>query len=114
MVMNKLIIAMPLVLGLAGCANGVNAIATDINTLTGALSSPAATQAAANLKAGAQAVLCDISSAANVGVQLAQAVSAKQAIIKDAQTVYVVSSTLCAALGGNTIGTAVVPTSVSP
>jgi hypothetical protein len=68
---------------LAGCAQlgqdfaaGAASVATGVNAVAGALSSPAATQAAANLKAGSQAIVCDFSAVANAADQIALAVKA--------------------------------------
>ncbi|MGD1035903.1 MAG: hypothetical protein ABR878_01665 [Roseiarcus sp.] len=106
--MKGLVLSCALALGLAGCASAVNTAVSDINSLTGALSSPAATQAAANLKAGAKALACDVSGASALADQIAAAVKAGTAVIRDASSVYVVSSDVCAALGGAPIGPAIV------
>jgi len=103
---------------LAGCAQlgkdfvvGAASVASGVNAVSGALSSPAATQAAANLKAGAAAIACDVSSASTVWTQINAAIAAGKAITRDAQTIYAVSSILCTSLGGTVLGPEVVPAS---
>jgi hypothetical protein len=92
--------------GLAGCA----AVDSQITQLATTLSSPAATQAAANLKAGAQAIACDFSAVANATAQIADAVEAG-GVKRDAQTALVVSNIVCTSLGGTPMGTVIVPAS---
>ena len=77
--MNKLLIALALAASLAGCAQ----IASGINAVNGALTSPAANQAVANLKSGSQAILCAVANTAAVAGALEQAVNSGQAIVKD-------------------------------
>jgi len=91
-------------IALSGCS-----VTSGINSITGALTSPAANQAVANLKAGSQAVLCTIAGLANETNAVATAVNAKQAIIVDSQTAYVISGSLCTALGGTVGATVTVP-----
>lgn len=101
------------ILGAPGCASqcSVTDVACNLNADAGALSSPAANQAVANIKAGAKAIVCAVPSVAQIADQIAQQTKAGQVAIKDAQTVYAVSSTVCAALGGTSTGTATVPAS---
>lgn len=105
-------------ISLAGCAQfgkdfaaGAASVASGVNAVAGALSSPAATQAAANLQAGATAIACDVSSASAVWTQINAAIAAGKAITRDAQTIYAVSSILCTSLGGTVLGPEVVPAS---
>jgi hypothetical protein len=125
-----------LALGLAGCAgpagtsatsgattstgaSPVSGLVSGINSVTAALSSPAANQAAANLKVGATAFVCAVGSVSGIATQLNTQLKAGSALIRDSTDVYVVSSTLCTALGGNVAGrepvsntaTASIPTS---
>lgn len=93
-----------LAIGLSGCV-----ISDDINSITASLSTPAATQAAANLKAGATALLCTISNVSAVAQGLNAQVKAGTVMVRDTNTVYIVSSTLCASLGGTVTGSATVP-----
>jgi len=95
-------------LSLAGCAQ----IANGINEVSSALTSPQTTQAVANLKAGSQAILCAVADVSAVGEALTNALKAKQAIVADAQDVYVVSGALCVSLGGKVVSTVTVPASV--
>jgi len=92
-------------LGVTGCAT----ISADFNQVTKDLSSPQTTQAVANLKAGSAAVLCAIAGLSNETSAIAAAVNAKQAIIKDSQTAYVISGSLCLSLGGTVGATVTVP-----
>jgi len=98
-------------IALSGCANVIDAATDDINKVAAALSSPAATQAAANLKARSQAIACDFSAVANAADQIALAVAAGKAVQKDAQTALVVSDIVCKSLGGTPMGTVAVPAS---
>lgn len=100
----KKLIPLFLLAPLCGCAQ----VASGINQVNGALTSPAANQAVANLKAGAQAIVCSIANISAVATQINADVKAGSAVIKDTQTVYVVSSDVCKALGGTVTGTAVV------
>ncbi|MGD1016758.1 MAG: hypothetical protein ABR863_10020 [Roseiarcus sp.] len=98
-------------IALSGCANVIDAATDDIAKITATLSSPAATQAAANLKAGSQAIACDFTAVANAADQIALAVAAGKAVQKDAQTALVVSNIVCTALGGAPMGTVTIPAS---
>jgi hypothetical protein len=104
-------------LALSGCAgftNAANSVAAGINTVSAAASSPAATQAVSNLKAGAQAILCDVGNVSAVATQVLTAVKAGKALIADTQTVYAASSIVCASLGGSVIASGVtVPTTAT-
>jgi hypothetical protein len=97
---------------LAGC-NGVTNAVNGIDAITGALSSPAANQAAANLKTGTTAVVCDVGNVAALASKIEAAIRAGSALVKDTADVYTVSSSVCAALGGASQGTATVPPSAS-
>lgn len=89
---------------LAGC----NSVTNDINSVTGALSSPQATQAAANLKAGSQAIVCAVNGAAAAYDQIAIAIKEGKAAVNDANNILTVTKTLCTALGGVPSGTVTV------
>jgi hypothetical protein len=104
-------VAVAAAIALSGCANVIDAATDDIDKVAAALSSPAATQAVANLKAGSQAIACDFSAVANAADQIALAVAAGKAVQKDAQTALVVSDIVCTALGGRPMGTVAVPAS---
>jgi hypothetical protein len=95
-------------LSLAGC--NATKVASDINTVNAALTSPAAQQAVANAKAIGMTAACVISGdAAKVqalNAALAPLVSAKQAklmarVNNAVAIVGVVNSALCANLGGS-------------
>ena len=100
--MNKLITILS-ALGLLSLTCGCASELAKFNSIVG---SPQATQAVANLKAGSQAILCTIAGLANETSAIATAVNAKQAIIRDSQTAYVISGSLCLQLGG-TVGASV-------
>jgi Ca2+/Na+ antiporter len=91
-------------LALSGC-NAVD----NINSVTGALSSPQATQAAANLKAGAQAIVCAVNGASAAYNQIAIAIKEGKAAINDANNILTVTTVLCKSLGGVPSGVATVP-----
>ena len=104
----SLILILLAMMTLSGCAQ----IANGINQVNGALTSPAANQAIANLKVGSQALLCALANASAIAGPLETAVNSGQAAVKDTQDVYVVSATLCAALGGSVIATVTIPAGV--
>lgn len=93
---------------LSGCAQ----IANGINQINAALTSPAADKAVANLKAGSQALLCGVANVSAVAGSVEAAVRSGQAIVRDTQDIYVVSGTLCYALGGSIIAAVTVPAGV--
>jgi hypothetical protein len=100
-------------LALSGCSatqitTDATAISGGINAIATAASSPGATQAAANLKAGAVALLCGVNDVAAIASQVEAQISAGNALIKDTQDIYVASSTICGALGGSVISPSVV------
>ena len=99
---------------LSGCAQ----ITGDINTVAAALGSPQATQAIANLKAGATAIACDTSNISNLLAGIAKAVGGAShgtvVFTRDAESVYVASSTLCAAGGGIAAGSETIPATSKP
>jgi hypothetical protein len=98
---------------LAASLGGCNSIASGINSITGALSSPQAAQAVANLKAGNQALLCALADVTAVAAVLDQQIKAGAALYKDSSDAYVVSGTICLALGGQVIGSVTVPPTAS-
>ena len=102
--MTKIIIIITVAFALSGC----NSAVSNINAVTGALTSPQAQQAVANLKAGSQATICVVSGLAAAYDQIAVAVDEGKAAIKDANNIYTVSSVLCKSLGGTVTGTGVV------
>jgi hypothetical protein len=106
----SIVLAGAFALALCSCAQ----VVSDINAVTGALSSPAANQAAANLKAGAAAVACTVASVDQVIQEVENDVgvpSKYAAVIKrDTKTVYVVSAAACAYFGGTSAGPVTVPT----
>ena len=99
-----IIIIIAIAFALAGC----NSAVSNINAVTGALTSPQAQQAVANLKAGSQAIVCAVNGVAAAYDQIAVAVGEGKAAIKDANNIYTVSSVLCKSLGGTVTGTGVV------
>ena len=96
--------AVAIAFALAGC----NSAVSNINAVTGALTSPQAQQAVANLKAGSQDFICVVNGLAAAYDQIAVAVDEGKAAIKDANNIYTVSSVLCKSLGGTVTGTGVV------
>jgi PBP1b-binding outer membrane lipoprotein LpoB len=97
------------VLALSGCSQ----VVSDINSVTGALSSPQATQAAANLKAGATALICDVGSVADLTAAIEAQVKAGKAAIRDSENVYVIAGSVCSTLGGTVVGPVIVPAGVT-
>lgn len=103
-------------LALTAC-NTVGAnMASGINAVTAALASPNATLAAQNLRIGATAFVCNVSSVAGV-VMAGVAIDGKQAALIDPKsalaqvynvdsTVLAVSSAVCAAMSGTVGGSA--------
>jgi hypothetical protein len=116
--MKNLLLASVFALSLSGCANGIPTVVNDINAVTAALSSPAATQATANLKAGSQAIACavgDISQlVGNVAVAVGGSGPGNAVLIRDAASVYVASATVCTTLGGSVIAVETVPAGAKP
>ena len=104
----SLILILLAMMTLSGCAQ----IANGINQINAALTSPAANQAVANLKAGSQALLCGVANVSAVAGSVEAAVRSGQAIVRDTQDIYVVSGTLCYALGGSIIAAVTVPAGV--
>ena len=113
------VLAIALAMPVSGCAQ----VTSGINSLTSALASPNATQAAANLRAGAVALVCNISSiaklAAVVETGIAQGDVAKidpksslAQVYDVTNTVIVTSEAVCAALQGS-VGAAATITSIS-
>lgn len=98
------ILSTVLILGLAGCSQ----VVSGINSVTGALTSPAANKAAANLKTGTTALVCFVGGVSALTNNIASQVNAGAALIKDSTEVYVISSNICAALGGTVTGTSIV------
>ncbi|MCW2317960.1 hypothetical protein M2322_003525 [Rhodoblastus acidophilus] len=101
-------------LALSGCS--ADKVASDINTVNAALTSPKAQQAVANLKAGSAAFVCAISAGAANAAAIEAAINAGRAkpvissqAVATTQTVYAVSRALCSQLGGVVTGTATVP-----
>lgn len=111
--MTKIATTLAIALSLSGCAGAITTATNDINALTGALSSPQATQAAANLKAGMTALLCDVGDVAALASAIETQVKAGKAAIKDTQTLYVISGDTCLTLGGQVIGPTTVPAGVT-
>jgi hypothetical protein len=85
------------------------AVATGINTVATAVTSPAINQAANNLKAGAQATSCFFAVVSDIEDMLAKEVNAGQVVIKDSNTALTVTDTLCTFLGGTPQGSTTVP-----
>ena len=113
------VLAIALAMSVSGCAQ----VTSGINSLTSALASPNATQAAANLRAGAVALVCNISSiaklAAVVETGIAQGDVAKidpksglAQVYDVTNTVIVTSEAVCDALQGS-VGAAATITSIS-
>jgi hypothetical protein len=98
--MKRILAIGALALTLSGCAQ--------FERFTTYLASPQTTQAVANLRAGAQALVCAISNIANVTAQVEMAVDAGEAVIGNTGRVYVASAIVCASLGGVVTGTATV------
>lgn len=105
-----------LALALSGCsslssgiANFGNSVAGAINNVSTAASSPAATQAAANLKAGMTALVCYVGDVSALTNQIATQIGAGHALIMDSANVYVISANTCTALGGSVVGNGTIP-----
>lgn len=94
------------VLMLGEAVAGCNAVVSDINSVTAALSSPQASQAAKNIRSVSTAVACNVAVATADYQQLLAQISAGKAAIKDAQVAYTISSVICVDLGGAVIGPA--------
>jgi hypothetical protein len=101
-------------LALSGCQSTVSTIVSDINAVSGALSSSQTTQAAANLKAGAQAIVCDVSGVASLAQTIEKQGLGGKVLAKDTTDVYTVSSAVCSTLGGASVGAATVPATATP
>ena len=100
------------VIGLSALAlSGCNSVVSNINAVSGALTSPQTTQAVANLKAGSQAIVCAINGAAVVYDNVVTTIKAGKATIQDANNILTVSSAICTGLGGVPTGVATVPAS---
>ena len=86
-------------IALAGCAK----IIADVNSTTAALSSPQATQAAANVKAVTLGITCAVASTSSLLQQIQQLGGGKNNAIavRDEQTVCVAAAATCNALGGS-------------
>ena len=105
-------VASPLLMAQAapsGCANAIDAkitqAAADINAIDAALQDPATQQAIATLKAGATMLACGFADAASetaaVSAVLSDSKSGGVAAIKHSATVaYVITGSLCPAMGG--------------
>ncbi len=102
------IVALALAASLAGCAQ----VTSGINSLTAALGSPNATQAAANLRAGAIAFVCNISSIAKLAAVVETGIAQGNVATIDPKsglaqvyditnTVIVTSTAVCGALQGS-------------
>ncbi len=94
----------------SGASSVATQIATDIDTINAALTSPAAQQAVANAKALGMVIACDIAGQAAQAMTLNAAIkplaNAKQAAlitrVSNAEAiVYTASSAICAQLGGS-------------
>jgi len=105
----SIVLAGAFALALGACSQ----VVSGINDVTAALSSPAANQAAANLKAGAAAVACTVADVDTVAQQIELNVTVPKAyavaIKRDTNSIWVVSNAACAFFGGTSIGTEKVP-----
>jgi len=100
-------------------AAGVGHAAYDINAINAALQDPATQAAIAEFKAGATMLTCTFSSAsaetAAISAVLSNSSSGGVAAIKHSSTVaYVISGSLCPAMGGTTAAPVVVKASDIP
>jgi len=84
---------------LAGCAQFI----AGVNSTTAALSSPQATQAAANVKAVTLGITCAVASTSGLLQQIQQLGGGKNnaLAVRDEQTVCVAAAATCNALGGS-------------
>ena len=94
---------------LAGCSQ----VVSDINAVTGALSSKQATQAAQNVQAFTTGFICGVGSlsglASNIESALASQMKVGNAMVTmDTGIVYVVSTSVCLAVGGKVASSAAV------
>ena len=108
----------PLGIGAAAPSTCADQVTSDINSISGALTSPQTTQALANLKAGAVAIACDTASISNLVASIAKQVGGTShgnvVFTRDAESVYVASSTLCTAGGGIVAGSETIPSTSKP
>ena len=109
------IVSLALAAALAGCSSTGSSVVNAVNSVTGALSSPSANQAAANLKAGALAIVCHVADVSAIAGQIEQQGLGSKVLAKDTTDVYAASSAVCAALGGSAVpGVVTVPVSATP
>jgi hypothetical protein len=92
-------------LSLAGCAAGINTTIADINALSAALTTPAAAQAIANLKALGQGVVCGVGPLVSLTGTIASYVKAT-ATVQGAQIALMTTNAACLAAGGTVVATA--------
>ena len=104
----KLTLAAACALALSGCNTA--GVVSDINAVSGALTSPQSQQALANLKAGSTAIICGVASVAQLGSKLSIPGHNGQVLIADAQTLYTDTAATCAFLGGTPGALGTVPT----
>ena len=71
--------------------------------------SPATTAAVQNIEVVAEALICEIGSAAALSATIMQQVGAGQSTLGTTNKIYVASSTICSAMGGTVVGTASAP-----
>jgi hypothetical protein len=93
------LIAYSLILNLGGCAA--------VKSVEANLGSPTATQAIANLKAGATVAICDIAAGSALAGQIETAINAGQSTQGTNLKVLTVSTSVCTALQGTSSGTTV-------
>jgi hypothetical protein len=105
--------ALPLAIGAAAPSSCADRATSGINEISGALTSPQATQAFANLKAGAVAIACDTANISGLVASIAKQVGGTShgnvVFTRDATSVYVAASTLCTAGGGIVEGKETIP-----
>ena len=113
--MKKLALAGALAIALSGCAAtdnlasrisaGIGHAAADVNAINAALQDPATQQAIATLKAGSTMLACGFADAASetaaISAVLSNSKSGGVAAIQHSSTIaYVVTGSLCPAMGG--------------
>jgi hypothetical protein len=106
-IMKKLALLASLGIGtalLAGCASVESGLQSAVNFIN----APATQQAEAELKSGADALVCAVADASGLAETIEQKYAGQSVIGTDGK-VYVISATVCTALGGTVAGQGVIP-----
>ena len=108
----KIALAAACALAMSGC--NTTSVVNGINAVSGALTNPQSQQALANLKAGSTAIICGVSSVAQLASKLTIPGHNGQVMIADAQTLYTDTAATCAFLGGTPGALGTVPATAVP